>query len=163
MSTKTPALLKNRDQFLPIDLSKIPRVAVIGKLAKQIEIEDKSLWSILKKAANIELEFAYAEGHFDTNEVNETLMNKAQRAASVADVAVIFVGYFKKADREKTDKLPTPQNVLVDVVSQVEKNVVVVVLANSEVKMPWKKQVRSILQLTELDSKIVNFLFVNNL
>lgn len=159
MITTTPVLLKNRDQFLPIDLSKITQIAVIGTLAKQLKIDDKTLFSILKKVTELEVEMTHTDGHLDTNEVNETVMNKAQRAASIADIALIFVGFLDKKDKETATKLPTPQNVLVDVISQVEKNVVVVVLANAEVKMPWKKQVRSVLQITELNDEMVDLLF----
>lgn len=159
LTTKPPILLKNQDQFLPIDLTKITRIAVIGTLAKQLKIDDKTVFSILKKATELEVEMTHTDGHLDSNEVNETVMNKAQRAASITDIALIFVGFSDKKDREKATKLPTPQNVLVDVISQLEKNVVVVVLANSEVKLPWIKQVQSILQLTELNGEMVNLLF----
>ena len=159
MTIITPALLKNHHNFLPIDLSKITRIAVIGTLAKQFKIDNTTIFSVLKKAANIEAEFAYTDGHLNTNEVNETVMNEAQRAASIADVAVIFVGFTNEKERKKATNLPTPQNVLVDVISQVNTNVVVVVLADVNIKMPWKKQVKSILQSTQLDNGFTNLLF----
>lgn len=159
MTTKTSISVKNQNNFLPIDLSKVTRIAVIGTLAKQLKIDNTTLFSLVKKTANIKVECSYSTGHLDINEVNETVMNEAQRAASIADLAVIFVGFVNKKERKEATKLPTSQNVLVDVVSQVEKNVVVVVLANSDVEMPWKNQVKSILQLTELDSNFVDLLF----
>lgn len=159
MIKNIPILLKNDNDFLPIDLSKTKQIAVIGTLAKQLKIDKKSLFAIVKKAVNTEVEYSYSIGHLDTNEVNETVMNEAQRAASIADRIIVFVGFINANERKRATKLPTPQNVLVDVVSQVNNNVIVVVLADANIKMPWKKQVKSILQLTELNSDFVDLLF----
>lgn len=161
MTTFNSISLKNHKDFLPIDLTKITRIAIIGTLAKHLKINDKTIFSILKKAANLEVEMTHTDGYLDTNEVNETVMNKAQRAASIPDVAIIFVGFESKKERKDATKLPTPQNVLVDVVSQVEKNVVVVVAANLDIKMPWKKQVKGVIHLKELDNQLVDLLFKN--
>lgn len=162
MTIKSPISLKNQDNILPIDLSKINRIAVVGTLVKQLKIDNKSLWSVLKKAVNTEAELIFAAGHLDTNEVNETVMNEAQRAASIADLVVIFVGYLDEKKRLEAVKLPMPQNVLVDVVSQVEGNLVVVVLGNEDLKMPWEKGVKGILRVDEVSEGLVDFIFENS-
>ena len=152
-------ILKNNKDFLPLDLSKIKRIAVIGTLAKQLEIKGENLFDFLQKMTPSTIEFDYEAGHLDTNEVDETVMNQAQRAAAIADLIIIFVGFLDEETRKNATKLPTPQNVLVDVVSQVKDKVVVVLCIDTIVRMPWKKQVKSILKMGEEWGEMIDLLF----
>lgn len=159
MKQQVPTILKNKENFLPISLREIKRIAVFGTLAKRVKIGEEKAYDFIEKIVNSKIEIKYTAGHLDTNEVNETVMNEAQRIANWADVVLIFVGFSEEGSIEQRVKLPTPQNVLVDVVSQVEKKVVVVVCANLEVPMPWEKQVKSILKIREGNREMVDLVF----
>ena len=96
-------------------------------------------------------EVAYANGFDDTvDEVNEELQKEAVRIAEEAEVAVIFAGLPDAFESEGYDRkhlnLPNCQNELIEKICKVQKNTIVVLHNGSPVVMPWKDQVKGIVE-----------------
>lgn len=152
-------LLKNENDILPLTSDK--KIAFIGKYAKtpryqgggSSHINSWKVESALEAAKEIPelVNVTFAEGYQDEkDEVIEELQNEAVKAASEADVAVLFLGLPDNFESEGYDRthmnLPNCQNELVEKVLEVQKHVVVVLHNGSAVIMPWKDQVEGILE-----------------
>ena len=152
-------LLKNENDILPLD--KKGTIAVIGPFAKQPRYQgagssrinptnlDIPLEEITKKADGIHV--LYAEG-FSLNGENTDiyLQNEAIDTALKSDVCIVFAGLTERDDSEGVDRkhmrLPENQNALIEELSKVQKNLVVVLCNGSAVEMPWVHQVKGILE-----------------
>lgn len=152
-------LLKNEDHILP--LNKKGKIAVIGAFAKNPRYQgagssrinpnklDIPLGEIQKAAQDAKI--IYTEG-YSTNsaETDETLIREAKNVALDSDVAIIFAGLPEMYDMEGADRkhldLPASQNALIDAVSEVQKNVVVVLFNGSAVEMPWLHKVKGVFE-----------------
>jgi len=154
-------LLKNEDHILPIDTDKIKRIAVIGQFAKKPRFQGSGSSQVnpteidtaldyLQKIVGTDVEITYTDGYPTTDEINETIMNQAQRNAAQADVAIVFAGLPDSYESEGFDRkhidLPANHNTLIDVVSQVQKNLVVVLTNGSAVAMPWIDKAKGIVE-----------------
>ena len=149
-------LLKNEDEVLP--LAKDKKVAFIGKYAEtpryqgggSSHINSWKVESALEAVKDM-AEVAYANGFDDTvDEVNEELQKEAVRIAEEAEVAVIFAGLPDAFESEGYDRkhlnLPNCQNELIEKICKVQKNTIVVLHNGSPVVMPWKDQVKGIVE-----------------
>lgn len=156
MAKEAVVLLKNEDKILPINKNK--NIAIIGEFAKKPRFQgggsshvnptkiENALDNILKHTNNIK----YSDGFsIDCDEINENLINDAVDVAKEADIVVLFLGLPEKYESEGFDrenmKLPSNQNLLIDKILEVNKNVVVVLSIGSPVEMPWAKKVKGIL------------------
>lgn len=94
----------------------------------------------------------YARG-FDAHSdvLDETMMAEAVTLAQEAEIAVLFVGQSDAYESEGTDRmtmeLPANQNALVEAVTAVQPNTVVVLHGGAAVLLPWADKVRAILQM----------------
>ena len=162
-------LLKNDDHILPLDPSK--KIAFIGAMANNptwqgggtSHCEPPKISRALVEAQKI-TDVAYARGYSDDSwrvrfmmypfynfAINEDLERKAVETAQKADIAVVFVGvpcgYESEGfDREHMD-LPENQTHLIDAVTAVQENVVIVLHNGSPVAMPWINKVKGVLEL----------------
>jgi beta-glucosidase len=159
IARESMVLLKNEKEILP--LKKDGKIAVIGFFAKQPRFQGAGSSRInptqldipydeFKKAADTAV-FTYADGYsIDSSDVDEAQVNEAKETAAAADVCVVFVGLPDKMDSEGVDrkhmKLPDSQNVLIEELAKVQKNIVVVLLNGSAVEMPWFKEVNGVLE-----------------
>jgi beta-glucosidase len=101
VTQKTIVLLKNSDTLLPLDLSKLKSLAVIGPLADEVHLDWYSgtppykvtpLEGIKNKIVDYQMEVP-AEGNGVTIiYAKDNIDDKAVRAARDADVALVFVG-----------------------------------------------------------------------
>lgn len=149
-------LLKNEDQILP--LKKDAKIAFMGKYAKEPRYQGGgsshiTSWKMESAldAVNGVVPITYAKGFDDDkDEVDEQLQAEAVAAAQEAEVAVIFAGLPDNFESEGYDRkhlnLPDCQNTLIEKIAAVQKNVVVVLHNGSPVLMPWKDQVKGILE-----------------
>ena len=149
-------LLRNEENILPLDPKK--KIAFIGKFAASpryqgggsSHINSHKVTSALEAVQEL-CEVTYAQG-YDTKEdtVIPDLHKQAVEAAAAADVAVIFAGLPDTFESEGYDRthldMPTCQNRLIADICAVQKNVVVVLHNGSPVVMPWKDQVKGILE-----------------
>lgn len=102
---------------------------------------------------------AYAKGyHAETESADEELVQEAVKAAKQADVAVVFAGLPDSFESEgfdrEHDQLPDNQNRLIEEISEVQKNLVVVLHGGSPMHLPWLKKVKAVLCMHLEDSRL---------
>lgn len=156
MAADCAVLLKN-DGILP--LNKKDDIAIIGGFAASPRYQGggsshinsykvtSALDAICGKA-NIK----YAKG-FDINGdiEDKELYKEALKAAENAKIAIVFAGLPVSFESEGFDRidleLPACQNKLIEAVSEVQPNLVVVLHNGSPVTMPWADKAKGILEL----------------
>jgi len=153
-------LLKNEDEILP--LKKKGTIALIGAFAKTPRYQglgsshvnptmlDTAYEEILNEVEG-KAEILYADGYrLDSDVVDEKLIAEAREIAKRSEVAVIFAGLPEKYESEGYDrdhmKMPENHNRLIEEVSKVQKNLVVVLSNGAPVEMPWIDRVKGILE-----------------
>ena len=155
IASECAVLLKN-DNVLPIKAS--TKVAFIGEFAKKPRYQGggSSHINSFKVSSAIEsaqaYHVSYAQGYETSKEeVNEELLEEAIQKAKEAEVAVIFAGLpdFKESEGyDRTDlNLPLCQNKLIDEVTRVQPNTIVVLHNGSPVLFPWVDKVKGILEV----------------
>lgn len=163
-------LLKNQDKILPLDNRK--KVAFIGKYAETPRYQGGgsshiNSWKVESaiEAVREVAEVNFAKGYEDEkDEIDEGLQLEAVQIAEQADIAVIFVGLPDNFESEGYDRihmeLPNCQNALISRICAVQKNTVVVLHNGSPITMPWKENVKGILE-TYLGGQAVGRAVVN--
>lgn len=174
-------LLKNDENILPLDASKIKSIAVIGENATRsmtigggssnlkTHLEISPLQSLKAKyGSKVTYAMGYASGdpaygrELPSKLNADTLRTEAIRIAKTADV-VVYVGGLNKnhfqdcegGDR-KSYNLPFGQDQLLDEILKVNKNVVVVLISGNAIAMPWANRVNAIVQAWYLGSEAGN-------
>lgn len=151
-------LLKNESNILP--LKKTANIAVIGEMAKKPRYQgagssivnaiqvDCAYDEIVSKGANV----TYAAGYSTAkkNKISdEQFINEAVEAAKGKDAALLFIGLTEDFESEGFDRthigIPALHTKLVDAVSAVNPNVVVVLSGGAVIEMPWADKVKGIL------------------
>lgn len=168
-------LLKNENNILP--LSKEKKVAFIGKYAQtpryqgggSSHINSWKVESALEAVKDI-ADVPYAKGYDDgEDKIDEELFAEAVQTAQDADIAVIFAGLPDNFESEGYDRkhlnMPNCQNTLIAKIAEVQKNVIVVLHNGSPVLMPWKDQVKGIVEAylggQAVGRAVVNILYGN--
>jgi beta-glucosidase len=152
---QSAVLLKNEDSILP--LKSTSKIAFIGMFAKTPRYQGGGSSSVNADrttnafdAAKDIAEVTYCHG-YDGENPDVNLLEEAAEVAREADVAVLFLGLPQHMESEGTDRkhisLPASHNALVDAVTSVQKNTVIVLHNGSPVMMPWVNQVKGILEL----------------
>ena len=146
-------LLQNRDNFLPLDRSKLKKIAVVGPLADQIITNNYSgkvgvavspLQGIKDRAAQ-GTEVLHARG-CDVSKTTDaaTQIDEATAIARSADVAILFVGTNAQVEQEGRDRkslgLAGNQEKLVQAVFAANPRAVVVQMSAGPLTVPWLKQ-----------------------
>lgn len=154
---KTMVLLKNDNNILPLDSSK--KIAFIGEYAKcpryqgggSSHINSYKVTDAYSETIKKYPDVMYSTG-FGVNDTkaDSELIENAVRIAADADIAVIFAGLPESIESESFDrtnmKLPACQNVLIEKVAEVQKNIVVVLHNGAPVEMPWIDKVSGVLE-----------------
>lgn len=149
-------LLKNDGKILP--LAKDKTVAVIGDFAKTPRYQGagsslvnptKEPENILDLIANYPVNYLdYARGYVRNKKTAARLLEEAKELAKRADIVLLCVGLDEISESEGLDRthmrMPQAQIELIEKVSAVNKNVVVVLSAGSSVEMPWADRVAAI-------------------
>lgn len=141
-------LLKNEENILP--LNKEQSIAVIGEMAEipryqgagSSEVNARIIDSGLASITAIAKKVSYAKGYKSKKAVpNEKLISEAVEIAKSADVAVVFIGLTDNFESEGFDrntlKIPESHIKLLERVSAVNQNVVVVISGGAPIEMPW--------------------------
>jgi len=153
-------LLKNEDEILPLKKKGI--IALIGAFAKNPRYQglgsshvnptmlDTAYEEILREVEG-KAEILYADGYrLDSDMIDEKLIAEAKEIAKKSEVAVIFAGLPEKYESEGYDrkhmKIPKNHNKLIEEVSKVQKNSVVILSNGAPVEMPWVDRVKGILE-----------------
>ena len=149
-------LLKNEDNILPLNPG--TKVAVIGDFAKTPRYQGagsslvnptKQPEAILDVIGKSGLEVtAYEQGYIRNKKPNDKLMKAAVEAARNADVVLFFGGLDEISESEGLDRthmhMPTAQDTLLNELTTVNSNVIVVLSAGSAIEMPWFQYVKGI-------------------
>lgn len=170
VATEGIVLLQNNDNFLPINDSKKLTIAIIGENATKsmtigggsselkANIEISPFNGIQKqfKNANILHALGYTS---EGSKNNEALTSEALTIAKKADLVLFFGGLNKNnsqdcegADRQQYN-LPYNQDNLIKKILKVNTNTAVILISGNAVSMPWKNQVKSIIQSWYLGSE----------
>lgn len=155
-------LLKNDRRLLPLNFSKLKRIAVIGAFAKTPRYQGVGSAQVtpilmtnaleeLSKIAGTQTQIVYAPGYdVDTGEVTDEALSSAMRAATTSDVAIVFAGLPDSFESEGTDRsslsLPKGHTRLIEAVAGVKKKTIVVLSNGSAVEMPWSRKVKAIVE-----------------
>lgn len=157
VATECAVLLKNEKNLLP--LSKSAKVAFIGEFAENPRYQgsgsshiNPAFISNAAEAAKKMENVTYSKGYIaKSEEIDEGLEKEALEAAKNADVVVIFAGLPNSYETEGVDRkhldMPQNQNHLIEAVSKVSQNVVVVLHNGAPVAMPWINSVSSVLEM----------------
>ncbi|MGQ4873242.1 MAG: beta-glucosidase [Promethearchaeia archaeon] len=154
---KSIVLLKNVDNFLPLEKNKIKKIAIIGKLANIPNIGDKGSSRVyppyvitplegLKSLLGKEIDILYNEGKN---------LKENESAIKEADAVIIVVGYThrdegeyvgnKGGDRDSL-KLRPNDEILIKEISKINSNCIVVLEGGSAIIIEeWKDDVKAIL------------------
>ncbi|MDA3845169.1 MAG: glycoside hydrolase family 3 C-terminal domain-containing protein [Vallitaleaceae bacterium] len=154
-------LLKNEDSILPMDMNEHKKIALLGQFASDPRFQgggsshinpyqvDTILSEFTKNSGNCTI--TYAQGYDLHNDlINEALIEEAVRVANDADIAVVCVGLIDDYETEALDRthLDMPPNhiALIEAISKVNNNIVVVLSNGSPVKMPFALKSKAILE-----------------
>lgn len=158
-AAESAVLLKNNDNALPLNSKQ--RVAVIGALAKNLRyqgagsshINPPKTVSFTEAMRNEGQSFAYAPGYtLKGDGYNKKLIDEAVKVAKGKDAVLLFIGLTDAYESEGFDRthinIPKGHNVLVDEITKVSDNVIVVLSCGSPIKMDmWECKVKAILNL----------------
>ncbi len=149
-------LLKNQDHILPLKPG--TKVAVIGDFARKPRYqgagsslvnptkEPEAILDVIESGGITVL--SYEQGYVRNRPVKQKLLCKAKEAAKEADVVLFFGGLDEISESEGLDRrhmmLPDAQGMLIDELSTVSENIVVVLSAGSAIEMPWNQYVKGI-------------------
>lgn len=150
IAQESMVLLKNEDQILPLDRKK--RIAVVGRFARQPRYQGAGSSKIhpiqidapLDKLKEAGYDVAFAEG----GPLEEDIL-KACEVAKNSDIVVVFAGLTERYESEGFDRknmdMPQEHIHLIEEVTKVNENVVVVLMGGAPMSLPWEKSVKSIL------------------
>lgn len=156
LAEESSILLKNKDKILPLKTEQ--KIAFIGQYAKEPRYQGggsshiNSFKLVSAVEASKELQVTYARGYDDSLDVAvEELEDQAVELAKKSDVAVLFIGLPDRYESEGYDRkhmqLPANQIALLERLSQVQENLVVVLHNGSAVEMPWIDKVKGVLEV----------------
>lgn len=158
IASQCMVLMKNDNNVLP--LSKNQKIAVIGEMAKKPRYQGagSSLINPIKldnacdtlTAMGIDYEYAQGYSTAKKNKISDdTFVAEAVAKAKNADVALLFIGLTDDFEMEGNDRshlgIPPLHVRLVEEVSKVNKNTVVVLSGGAAIEMPWADKVPAIL------------------
>ena len=158
-------LLQNKDNILPLDISRLKRVVVVGENAVtkmscgggssevKAKYEVLPLDGIRNRLGN-KVEIIYKPGYSSAvePEENEKLRMEAVEAAKLADMVIFVGGLNKQPDQDgeswdrKSYELPYNQNELIEELAAVNSQLVAVMISGNAYAMPRVKKVPGIVQ-----------------
>lgn len=156
LAADSMVLLKNDDKILPIQEN--DNILVVGELASDPRFQGGgsshiNAYHVSTPLDSIEgdhAKYQFEKGYHIDQTLDDPLIDQAVTAAKSADKVVIFAGYPEEFESEGFDKeqiaLPDNQNELIEAISQVNQNVVVVLQNGSAVTMPWIEHVKGVLE-----------------
>ncbi len=173
VAEETIVLLKN-EEILPLNANE--KIVFIGEFAAKPRYQGGGSSHINSHKVDSALDMVngmdnitYVQGYHEDQDDTEGLLQEAVEAAKKAAVAVIFAGLPDSYESESFDRshmrIPECQNKLIEQVSAVQPNTVVVLHNGSPVEMPWVDNVKGILEAylggQAIGGAIVDILFGN--
>jgi len=139
--------LKKEDKVLFVgEMAKKPRYQGAGSSKINSSFLDNAYDEALKEGYNV----TYADGYLlEGKEGNGEKLKEALELARVSEKVVIFAGLPDEYESEGFDrdslKMPQEHLDLIEEITNVNKNVIVVLQCGSPVELPWKNDVKGIL------------------
>jgi beta-glucosidase len=157
-SADTMVLLKNDNDILP--LKKEQSIALVGEFAVKPRYQGSGSSLInptkISKALDafkdmIGEKVSYAKGYDSTKDIiDNSLVKEAVDLAATKDIVVLMIGLTDSFESEGFDRthLNIPKNhlILIEEIKKVNKNIVVCLSNGSPIAMPWKDEVKAILE-----------------
>jgi len=156
VAEKSAVLLKNEENILPFN--KQQRIAVIGDFAKEPRYQgagsskinptklDYGLDALKAIGANVT---GFAPGFRRGGKKDTMLIRQACKLAQDADVVLLWLGLDEGGEAEGVDrpdmKLPENQIALLNAVSEVNPNIVVVLSCGCAVEMDWDVKAKAVI------------------
>lgn len=156
-------LLKNDDHILPLltgtqvliigDFAATPRYQGAGSSMVNPAVQPKSILEELGIKKGEKLPYGlnvigYCRGYKRNAKPKQKWLDEAVSAARDAKTVLIFAGLDENSESEGLDRkhlrLPKAQDLLIDAVSKVNENVIVVLSAGSVTELPWFEQVKAV-------------------
>lgn len=148
-------LLKNEDKILPLNKEK--KILIVGDMVKNPRFQGagsavtspEKLYDTYNTLKQFNIDFEYEQGYerIKSNK-DKVLLNEACKKAKSADVVIIYAGLTEDYESEGMDRrdisIPENQVELIEEISKINKNVVVVLSGGSTIEMPWKDKVKGI-------------------
>ncbi len=147
-------LLKNDDSILP--LQKTDEIAIIGRLAKEVRYQGGGSSHINPYKVDSMLDYipkgvkyAYADGYrLEDDGFSQKLIDEAKRIAIGKQKVILVIGLTDVYESEGYDRthlnLPQGHLDLLNTITQVHDNVIVVLQIGSPIVMPWIQQVKAV-------------------
>lgn len=93
----------------------------------------------------------YGDGYkLDSDDIDDQLISEAKDIAIQSDVAVVFAGLPDRYESEGYDRthlhIPANHQRLIEAISEVQPNVIVVLSNGAPIEMPWLKNVKGLLE-----------------
>ena len=151
-------LLKNSEAILPLNATNI---AIIGSFAKYPRYQGagssqvnptriSNAYDELSLLLDQNTTLSYADGYDLQGEATEQQIAEACQIAANAEVAVVFAGLPDSYESEGFDRnnldLPEGHNRLIEAVSAVQPNLIVVLMNGSAVTMPWLDKAKGLVE-----------------
>lgn len=149
-------LLKNQEHILPIKRNQ--KVAIIGDFARELRFQGAGssgvnptrVDSILTEVEKANFDFiGFEQGFHRYGKKKQGLLKKAQRLAEKADVVLLFLGLDEYSETEGLDRetlfLPKNQIHLVEELSKVNSNIVVILSCGSVVDTSFDKDIKGLI------------------
>ncbi len=148
-------LLKNDDNILP--LSKGAKITIIGDFADRPRYQGAgssmvnptkvdSTLSVINDYAFVLT--AYEQGYERNKKTDVKLLERAKEAAKQSEYVLIYAGLDEIRETEGMDrtdmKMPQNQLELIDEITKVNNNVIVILSAGSVIEMPWIHKVKAV-------------------
>ena len=150
-------LLKNENRILPFE--KAAEITVIGELAKTHRyqgtgsslVSPTKLNSLLEGIGKYTSKVRYLPGYKLEDVENEALINEAVAAAKAANKIILCIGLTENYENEGFDrehlKISQNQLKLIEALTKVNSEIVVVAVGGSCIEMPWAENVKGILHM----------------
>lgn len=153
IAEESAVLLKNEDSILPILYKKT--TAFIGTMAEKSRYQGAGSshinpWKLVSTTEACP-EVAYAPGCNEDGSTNEQLLKEALELAGTKEKVVIFAGLTDSYESEGFDrenmKMPEGHIRMIEEVTKVNPNVIVVLMSGSAIEIPWFRKAKGILYM----------------
>lgn len=161
VATESMVLLKNQNHLLPFDWEKTKSLAVLGDFAvhprnhgggsSKVETEgEENILTWLTDLSKGEFTVQYAKGYESDGTTGDELLAEAKGTAAACDQVVIFAGLPESYESEGYDrkhmKMPEGHLRLIEEISKIRKDVLVVLSNGSAIELPFLEKVDAVLE-----------------
>lgn len=161
VAAQSMVLLKNENGLLPLNWEKLKKVALLGDFvihprtqgggSSKVSVEkEENIFTALQSHVGQDTELVYAKGYEASGETDEHLLKEARKIVEDCDVVIIFAGLPESYESEGYDrnsmKMPEGHLKLIQEITKMRKDVVVILSNGSAIEMPFFQEVQAIVE-----------------